>query len=239
LARQERAQWSIVDAALADPDTRRAFESGERLPRHYAAEWPERAVEYPWALVRLGTAQDVLDAGATFNHAAILPRLSDRRLTITTLAPEARHYPERGVSYVFADLRELPFRNDAFDLALCISVLEHVGMDNRVYGHTAAPSGSPRAESRRAVSELARVIRPGGRALLSVPYGQRMNMGWQRQFNREDLEDVLNAVGQTASRLTVYRRDNANGWQVSSLEAAAQGSYGDGAHAICCVELTF
>src|SRR5262249_4506473 len=46
----------------------------------------------------------------------------------------------------------LPFRDDSFDAILCTSVLEHV--DN----------------AEQAVSEIARVMKPGGRLLITVPF---------------------------------------------------------------------
>jgi ubiquinone/menaquinone biosynthesis C-methylase UbiE len=60
-------------------------------------------------------------------------------------------YSELNVD-IDADIRQLPFRNETFDGVLCIEVLEHV------------PDPS------QAVSELHRVLRPGGVMLLTVPF---------------------------------------------------------------------
>jgi SAM-dependent methyltransferase len=49
------------------------------------------------------------------------------------------------------DITDVPFKDDAFDLIICVHVLEHVPDD------------------RRAMREMARVLRPGGMALLLVP----------------------------------------------------------------------
>lgn len=56
-----------------------------------------------------------------------------------------RHHPLRG------SLTRLPFASQVFDSCLCSEVLEHIPEDGE------------------AVAELARVLRPGGRLLLSVP----------------------------------------------------------------------
>jgi predicted SAM-dependent methyltransferase len=50
-----------------------------------------------------------------------------------------------------ADVTDLPFDSDTFDAIICIHVLEHVEAD------------------RMAMSEMFRVLRPGGWALISVP----------------------------------------------------------------------
>jgi len=52
---------------------------------------------------------------------------------------------------VRADVTDLQFADESFDFALCVHVLEHVQDD------------------RKAISELYRVLRPGGAALIQVP----------------------------------------------------------------------
>ena len=58
--------------------------------------------------------------------------------------------PKRGE--VVADITALPFAEEEFDVVLCSHVLEHVDDD------------------RGALAEVARVLRPGGAALLLVPF---------------------------------------------------------------------
>ncbi len=53
----------------------------------------------------------VLDAGSVLNHAHVLDGLPHGDLTIVTLEPEPHAFFARRISYVYADLRELPFRD--------------------------------------------------------------------------------------------------------------------------------
>ena len=114
----------------------------------------------------------MLDAGSALNHPIILERVMPRveSLTITTFTEEEAH-PELGPAYVTADLRKLPFENGSFETIVCVSTLDHVGMDNSAYGATDTRSGDPGREVGLAVAELHRVLRPGGRLLVTVPYG--------------------------------------------------------------------
>ena len=234
-AAHDRRQRKLVVQALD------RFAPGGDLPAGFGAKANERVVEIPW-LLALRPSGRVLDAGSSLNHREYLDRLQPLvdELHIVTLAYEGVAYPERGVSYVFADLRALPYGDGYFDTVLSISTLEHVGMDNTGYAAGAGSSENPLAETDRAVRELARVVRPGGRMLVSVPYGRREDHGTFRQLDREDLDRLAAAAGPKDARITVYRGD-AVGWQLSDLDGAADARYqiGFAAEAVACLELTF
>ena len=221
------AHRAFVADLLDDAAALELFGDGDALPGGFGVGFDERVVEYPWLLTRAPRGR-VLDAGSTLNHAhvldRVLPALSS--LTITTLAPESVAFPQRGVSYVFADLRALPFRDGWFDTVVCVSTLEHIGLDNSVYGSAAARASDPAAEADAAVRELRRVTRPGGRLLVTVPYGAREDHGWFRQFDRDDLRRLLDPFDADAVECAVFRYD-ATGWQRSHLDDAAGACYRD------------
>jgi SAM-dependent methyltransferase len=150
-------------------------------------------------------------------------------LLITTLEPEPQAFTERRVSYLYADLRDLPLRDDFADTVLCVSVLEHVGMDNVVFGAAVNRAKDPDSAARCALDELGRVCRPDGRILLTVPYGRAMDMGWQRQFD-DRLLDGLDAT------VTVFEHD-VSGWRGSSVQAAADCTYDGRARGVLRAEI--
>lgn len=219
------------------------FADEQALPPGYGVGATERVIEIPWLLSQRPSGR-ALDAGSSLNHREFLDRLLPlvERLDIVTLAYEGVAYLERDVSYLFADLRDLPYRDEHFDTVMSISTLEHIGMDNTAYAGAAAGStraSDPDAESCDAVRELMRVTRRGGRVLFTVPYGQREDMGWQRQLDRADIERLLEAAAPSAIETTVYR-SLARGWVLSSLEDAGDARYRTalGAEAVACVAMT-
>jgi SAM-dependent methyltransferase len=220
----------VLQEAFGRPDLLARFAGGSRLPHGYGASLDERVVEYPW-LLGAGIGGRMLDAGSTLNLPdvldAVLPRVDT--LTIATLAPEPASFPERGVSYTYADLRELPFRDGWFDTVACLSTLEHVGMDNGFYGVQAPRAADPDAELLRAVAELRRVLRPGGLLLVSVPFGAPEDHGWFRQLDAAGLDRLARALGARRRDVTVFAYD-ASGWQPSSPRAAAGARYRDAHH---------
>jgi SAM-dependent methyltransferase len=90
-----------------------------------------------------------------------------RKLTVLHIAPEPCFLPRfeklHGDSYITADIEsplakvkmdihQIPFADNFFDVVLCNHVLEHVNNDIQ------------------AMSEIARVLKPGGFAILQVPF---------------------------------------------------------------------
>lgn len=219
------AHLSFLERVLSDEDLMRSVERG-RLPRGYGIGLDERVVEYPWLLAQALRGR-ALDAGSTLNHAHILDRVLPvvDELHVVTLAPEAQAFPERGVSYLYADLRRLPYRDAYFDTVVSLSTLEHVGKDNSRYG---GPEGQadPDAELGRALAELRRVLAPGGTMLVSVPYGRREDHGWFRQLDQEDVERLIALAGPRRHELTVFAYDEF-GWRRTSPSRAADARYRD------------
>jgi hypothetical protein len=64
----------------------------------------------------------MLDAGSSLNHLHVLRRLRPRveRLHVVTLSPEERSFPQLSVSYLYADLRDLPIRDESYDHIACV-----------------------------------------------------------------------------------------------------------------------
>ena len=78
---------------------------------------------------------------------------------------------------VKVDLLALPYAEDHFDLLIANHVLEHVEDD------------------RRAVAEIARVLKPGGYAILQTPYSDVLERTWEDAGIRSG-ESRLEAFGQ-------------------------------------------
>jgi SAM-dependent methyltransferase len=245
-----RRLHGFVDHALRSAPILAAMAGGGPLPAGYGAGLDERAIEFPWVLAQLAGGR-VLDAGSTLNHGhvldRVLPGLED--LHILTLNPEEEAFWDRRISYVYGDVRALPYRDAWFDAVVCISTLEHVGMDNRAYGDDSPRAEDPLSEQSLAMAELARVLRPGGRLLVTVPFGAEADHGWMMTFSRARLDAVLDPVPAAGRRTDVFAYGD-DGWRRSTAEAVADARSYDprfpdsalddaakGARAVACVRL--
>jgi SAM-dependent methyltransferase len=85
------------------------------------------------------------------------------------------------------DLENLPFQDNSFDWIVCNHVLEHV------------------TDETQSLSEILRVLTPGGKAVLQVPWTPRLDQTYENE-NVISEEDRLKHFGQ-ADHLRLYGKD--------------------------------
>jgi SAM-dependent methyltransferase len=89
----------------------------------------------------------------------------------------------KGISVIQADARSLPFPECSFDLVVCLDVLEHIVED-----HVAA-------------REIFRVLKPGGKFLVSVPEdpllwsAHDIAVNHVRRYSKETLVELMSGSG--------------------------------------------
>ena len=209
-----------LDDAVAFAAWARAVDERPRGLRGPAA-CDERVVEIPWTLARYRGEPRVLDVG--YAH-AVAPYLA----ALVAAAPgevvgvDLAEADVPGVRGVVADLRDLPFEDASFDVAFCISTLEHVGADNTRYGAGVGGRGMEAA-----LAELGRVLGERGRLLLTVPCGPREDFGWYVRLPADEWRSLFSRAGFATVEDEVYSV-GADGWQ------AADDEIGDGC---LCAEL--
>ena len=193
----------------------------------------ERVIEIPWVLRSLprSAGTRVLDIGTAFSP-MVYKRLLVRRphaVEIVDLADAEIH----GLRSHVADVRQLPFAADSFDVATCISTLEHIGMDNSIYGVGSGGGGD--------VSALRELGRVAPTVLVTVPAGADANMRWQWQYAPSTFRRAVDEAGLAVARLEVFAHDPASGWGRVEEDSVGERSYGQGAvaaAAIVCAELS-
>lgn len=115
----------------------------------------------------------------------------DHAVGIDLLAGQAHAGPAAGAALI-ADVRALPLSEGRADVVLCLDVLEHVDRDDLV------------------ASELARVVRPGGIVVVTVPaHGwlwsfRDEDAGHVRRYSRSTLLQVLRDAGLQVDQLSWF-----------------------------------
>lgn len=146
----------------------------------------ERVVEIPWLLSRLGKPARILDIGSAF--ASYLTAMLEVCGEVVALDTHPFNTVD-GVQVVLGDASDLPEDwSNHFDLVTCVSVLDHIGLE--AYGNSANLQALQLSSC-----EMLRVLQPGGRLLVTVPFGQdRVTIhpdGGQRVFGIEALHSLF------------------------------------------------
>jgi SAM-dependent methyltransferase len=189
IASEEFERLRALDDGIVRGNAARA--TGERPHELSApADVDERPIEMAWTLGRYRGEPRVLDVGYAFAEPvwlAALLAIRPRELTGVDIAE--REVP--GMSTVVADVRRLPFPARSFDVVFCISTLEHVGADNTRYG--AAPDHDPTGPI-AALHELRRIVARGGRILVTVPSGERLQENWYVHHTAAEWRELFDAA---------------------------------------------
>jgi len=189
----------------------------------------ERVIEIPWVLARYRGEPRVLDLGTANADPVYLAALVEAAPRAVGLDLAEADIP--GLRTETGDLRRLPFGNRAFDVALCVSTLEHVGADNAGYGVGPGEGGVPEA-----LGELRRVLARDGYALVTVPCGPEEDRGWFVQHDREAWNRLFAAADLAVIDQELYVL-GADGWRVGDDDRSGYGRSGPAASAVLCSEL--
>lgn len=132
--------------------------------------------ERAWVLAKLSkesSDSDVLDIGASES----LLRLQLMKFHHRIYTLDVRFM--KGIDskpFILGDGMKLPFRDYSFDYAVLGSMIEHVGLG--VYGDPVNQEGDLMM-----MREVRRILRVGGKALVTTPYSTPGGITWQRHYS--------------------------------------------------------
>lgn len=193
----------------------------DKLCDEYGFRIDERVVEYPWLFSRLPSGGGkLLDAGSALNFQYLLERepLFSKDIFVSTLSPEHFYCEKKNISYVFEDLRSSCFKSNFFNYIVSISTVEHIGLDNTfLYTDDKNKDEDDSHSYKDAILEFYRMLKPGGRLYLTVPYGKYKNHKWFQVFDSKMVDELIT----TFNPSKFYERYYSyipSGWVVSSKD---------------------
>jgi SAM-dependent methyltransferase len=131
---------------------------------------PSRYLELPETARELGarSGERVLDLASPKLLAVSLGRAGIDVVSVDQLESEIEAWrklaaAESRVTFEVGDGRTLPFADASFDHAYSVSVLEHI----------------PEPGDEQALRELARIVKPGGRVVVTLPYAYTYREDWR------------------------------------------------------------
>ncbi len=178
-----------------------------------------RLIEYPFILEKLSGIPPgkISDIGCTDNANFVAPTLATWGWQVWGIDIREWRYTHPNFHFVAGDLsKKTDFTDGFFDYVLSISSIEHFGLTGR-YG---VKEKDPDADF-KAVNEVRRVLKPGGRFLLTIPYGKGgIVRPATRIYDRERLQRLIS--GWTPVDERYWYLDRSGQWQQVSEEVAGQ-----------------
>lgn len=136
-----------------------------------------RVIEIPiclnWLSHRTNGGERILQVGDV-----LLKKALDR-YEVELVDLEAEEYSEPGLKVHKTDIREAPLPSRYFDIAISISTLEHIGLQEPYFANG----------DKVAVDIIAEALKPGGLFFFSVPFGKPT--GHYRVYNRSRLRFLV------------------------------------------------
>jgi SAM-dependent methyltransferase len=171
----------------------------------------EHLARYWWAATA-AHGRRVLDAGCGMGYGAeLMARAGATSVDAVDVAESvveaARAAAEAAVTFAAADVRSLPFADDAFDLVVCFEVIEHID------GQEAA------------LDELRRVTAPGGVLLISSPNREAYVPGNPHHVHEYTPAELEAALRPRWANVALMRQHNLTA-NVLLSEAGLEGADG-------------
>ena len=192
----------------ATHERRRREEAFELPYEPYGVGDTERCIEIPWALSCYRGEEMVLDVGFAHAEERFLKELLALGIPQLHGIDLVKKKVDK-IDSVIGDVRSTPFRNGSFDLVFCISTIEHIGKDNTRYKKGSYEEDN--AGDFAAARELCRIMKNGGRMVLTAPYGMFRDYGWFIQYDEIRWQELIRATGCRVIREDFFKYDG--GWR--------------------------
>ena len=147
----------------------------------------ERIIEQPFVFAELAGLPEgarILDVGGSESTVGLsLATLGHR---VTVVDPRAHPLRHPNLEHAACTLDELPDPQAPFDAAVALSAVEHFGLQH--YGLTAVDARL----DLDALARLRELVAPGGRLVLTVPFGEQATVDdFQRVYDEAGLSELL------------------------------------------------
>ena len=190
-------------------------------------------MEIPFIFQNLPQRRDlnILDLGCT--EISLPIHLASLGYNIIGL--DFRNYPyfHPNLKFTRGDALHLPFKSEIFDLVICVSTLEHIGL-----GYYKDPLEDEDSDF-KAMKEIYRILKSDGMIFITVPFGKAYRTTpQQRIYSSERLKALLSTFSiRTKQFFANFSNGKNNYWlEIGEDEALNKDSPEDITNCICLIK---
>ncbi len=142
----------------------------------------ERIVEIPLVIQNITSPQsNILDVGC--NESLLTLHLASLGHKVTALDLNGYGFPHPNIQVIKGDICQITLPEKSYDYIIFLSVIEHVGLG--AYGEKAFETGD-----KAALLASAKFLKPGGKIILSMPFGQASQSRIQRVYDQAGIQNL-------------------------------------------------
>lgn len=195
----------------------------------------ERLLEHAFCLGEMGSADQTLSV-LDFGCARSWLPLSLAALGHQVLGVDLRPFPFHAPRFHFRQSNILDLEETAtFDVVISLSTLEHVGL-------AAYDAEVKNDDVETVLSKISRLIRPGGRFVLTLPVGIPSVDSFERSFAPGEIKELVRGTGLRLGRERYFARGRSIEWspvteqEISAVanDVDARSRAGSGVNGVGC-----
>jgi ubiquinone/menaquinone biosynthesis C-methylase UbiE len=142
----------------------------------------DRFIEYPFVLENISDVHKILDVGCSGSMLPLLMKSLKKEVHGIDIRD---YYPESKFFFIKGDISYSLYQADTFDCVTAISSIEHIGLKGR-YGAVEDIEGDIRA-----LKEIHRILKPGGKLLMTVPSANKLKITKDHKIYNPDRISLL------------------------------------------------
>jgi SAM-dependent methyltransferase len=181
----------------------------------------ERAIEYPWAYKNISDLKNgkIMDVGAKEGLPITDMLLENQNIVYAIDLNAVATHQNGNLIIAKGDIISTTFEDNFFDSVIVISTLEHIGVAGR-YGISVANETG----DFQAMSEIFRVLKPGGKVLVTVPYGMGKSLPLNRLYDAERTKKLFTNFEITQSQYFIFHPEYEL-WLEADEEKASKNNW--------------
>jgi SAM-dependent methyltransferase len=154
-----------------------------------------RIVEYPliFKYLNIPEGSRILDVGCCYSLLSI--QLSSIGYLVYGIDIEEYPYSHRNFKFFRQDIRKTSFPDDFFDAIIALSTIEHVGLGFSFATLKLTQKSEKDFEGdKKSIKEMTRILRPGGKMLITAPFGKYRITPSERVYDEHHLMNLIEGL---------------------------------------------